>query len=106
MGPCNDIDFHDSVGPNISGAVMSGPASVNNTYDQVLFTERAVHHINAFAAKQQRLQSLDEAADASPSGLYIYLAYHNVHDTCSKNREEAGLGAPQETVGQREKPQT
>eukprot|EP00041_Stephanoeca_diplocostata_P016571 m.326835 g.326835 ORF g.326835 m.326835 type:complete len:406 (+) comp20409_c0_seq11:213-1430(+) len=91
LGHCNDIDFHDSVGANISGAVMHGPNSVNNTYDQVLFTERAVHHINAFAANQN--------TDGAASGLYIYLAYHNVHDTCSKNREKAGLGAPRDTVG-------
>eukprot|EP00041_Stephanoeca_diplocostata_P016573 m.326588 g.326588 ORF g.326588 m.326588 type:complete len:648 (+) comp20409_c0_seq2:213-2156(+) len=90
LGHCNDIDFHDSVGANISGAVMHGPNSVNNTYDQVLFTERAVHHINAFAANQN--------TDGAASGLYIYLAYHNVHDTCSKNREKAGLGAPRDTV--------
>ena len=34
-GTCNDIDFHDSAGDHIAGATMSGPGSVNGTYDQV-----------------------------------------------------------------------
>ena len=29
------VDFHDSKGTDIQGAAMSGPDSLNNTYDQV-----------------------------------------------------------------------
>lgn len=85
-GPCDDVDFHDSVGTDIRGAVMSGKDSLNGTYDQVAFTQRAVHHI------------YDHAANFSTMSLYIYLAYHNVHDACQNDRFKAGLNAPLETV--------
>lgn len=61
-GPCNDVDFHDSVGNDIGGAVMSGPNSVNKTYDQVVFTRRAVNQIE------------EHATNFSDTSLYIYLA--------------------------------
>jgi hypothetical protein len=62
FGPCNDVDFHDSVGADIAGAAMSGPNSLNSTYDQVVFTRRAMEQIE------------DHAANHSDSSLYIYLA--------------------------------
>lgn len=65
---------------------MSGKDSLNGTYDQVAFTQRAVHHI------------YDHAANFSTMSLYIYLAYHNVHDACQNDRFKAGLNAPLETV--------
>jgi hypothetical protein len=103
LGPCNDVDFHDSKATNIAGAAMSGRDSLNNTYDQVVFTQRAVQYIHA------------QAKLSAP--LFLYLAYHNVHDACQTdrfkagacvclfatqaivtNRPAAGLNAPLETV--------
>ena len=46
---CGGVDFHDSTEADIHGAAMSGPASLNNTYDQVVFTDRAVSLITAHA---------------------------------------------------------
>ena len=83
-GKCNDVDFHMSEGSSIAGATMSGPGSVNGTYDQVVFTQEAVRHI------------LNHSVVQKP--LYIYLAYHNVHDACTKDRATSGLNAPKETV--------
>jgi arylsulfatase I/J len=83
-GKCNDIDFHNSTGKHIAGADMSGPNSVNGTYDQVVFTQRAVKHIH------------DVAGTGDP--LFLFLAYHNVHDACTADRYTAGLNAPLETV--------
>ena len=62
---------------------MSGPASVNGTYDQEVFTQRAVDII------QQHNHS---------ENLYLYVAYHNVHDACQADRFALGLHAPKETV--------
>ena len=83
-GLCNDVDFHMSHGSTIAGATMSGPGNVNGTYDQVVFTHEAVRHI------------LNHTVVQKP--LYIYLAYHNVHDACTKDCFTAGLNAPLETV--------
>ena len=83
FGKCGDVDFHDSAGTSVHGAAMTGPHSLNGTYDQVAFTQRAVDIIHANAA-------------ATP--LYIYLAYHNVHDSCQEDRFASGLNAPLETV--------
>jgi hypothetical protein len=80
---CGGVDFHDSAGEQIKGAAMKGPASLNGTYDQVAFSQRAVEIIHAH--------------DKS-SPLYIYLAYHNVHDACIADRFSGGLNAPMETV--------
>jgi hypothetical protein len=73
-GPCDDVDFHDSVGTDIRGATMSGKDSLNGTYDQVAFTQRAVRHIN------------DHAANYSDMSLYIYLAYvdHALRLLCAR----------------------
>jgi arylsulfatase A-like enzyme len=81
---CGGIDFHDSTAGRIHGAAMSGPASLNNTYDQEVFTRRAVEIIAAH--------------DAASAPLYLYLAYHNVHDACEKDRFARGLAAPMATV--------
>ena len=82
---CGGVDFHDSNGTNIQGAAMNGPKSLNNTYDQQVFTSRAVEIIE----KHPR--------DGTP--LFIYLAYHNVHDTCQGGGEKRlGLNAPMDTV--------
>ena len=40
----------------MQGAAMSGPHSVNGTYDQVVFTARAVEHIYATAAKNANIE--------------------------------------------------
>lgn len=93
-GRCGDVDFHDSKGTDIAGAAMSGPESLNNTYDQVVFTQRAVQHIQGHA----QLQQAQARAGEQLSPLFIYLAYHNVHDACLKDRYKAGLNAPLETV--------
>eukprot|EP01051_Picozoa_sp_SAG22_P006434 SAG22_NODE_421_length_10720_cov_22.582619_5_plen_261_part_00 len=92
FGPCNDVDFHDSKGTDIAGAAMSGPDSLNNTYDQVVFTSRAVKHIKAHAA------GAAAAGGTAEERLFLYLAYHNVHDACQQDRYTAGLNAPLETV--------
>jgi arylsulfatase A-like enzyme len=44
---CGGVDFHDSKGDEIEGALMKGEGSLNNTYDQVVFTQRAVDLIDA-----------------------------------------------------------
>jgi|EP01043_Picozoa_sp_COSAG02_P001677 hypothetical protein len=62
---------------------MKGPTSLNGTYDQVVFSQRAVDIIH-------------DHDKSSP--LYIYLAYHNVHDACISDRFSGGLNAPMETV--------
>ena len=62
---------------------MKGPTSLNGTYDQVAFSQRAVEIIH-------------DHEKSIP--LYIYLAYHNVHDACIKDRFSGGLNAPMETV--------
>ena len=62
---------------------MEGATSLNGTYDQVAFSQRAVEIIH-------------EHDKSSP--LYIYLAYHNVHDACIADRFSGGLNAPMETV--------
>ena len=63
---------------------MSGPDSVNGTYDQIVFTQRAVAHIH------------DVAGSGDP--LFLVVAYHNVHDACIADRFSGGLNAPMETV--------
>ena len=88
-GPCGDVDFHDSVGPKIAGAAMSGEGSYNNTYDQVIFTQRAVSRIKTHAA---------EHAEDTDVPLFMFVAYHNVHDACQEDRYTSGLNAPKETV--------
>ena len=80
---CGGVDFHDSVTGKIAGAPMSGSRSVNGTYDADLFTARATDVIAAH--------------DASES-LYLYVAYHNVHDACTADRFALGLHAPKGTV--------
>ena len=84
---CDGVDFHDSVGEEIKPAAMSGPGSLNGTYDQVAFSQRAVELIHAHAAKEDDADS-----------FYCYLAYHNVHDACIADRFSGGLNAPMETV--------
>ena len=66
---------------------MKGPKSLNNTYDQQVFTSRAVEIIE------------QHPRDGTP--LFLYLAYHNVHDTCQGGGEQRlGLNAPMNTVRQ------
>lgn len=67
-GPCNDIDFHNSTGTHIAGADMTGPNSVNGTYDQVVFTQRAVKHIH------------DVAGTGDP--LFLYVIRIHMHHIC------------------------
>lgn len=82
---CGGIDFHDSIGDTISGAKMHGAGSLNGTYDQEVFTSRAV--------------SLVEAYRPNDPPLFVYLAYHNVHDTCASDKAYPGrLNAPADTV--------
>ncbi len=81
---CGGVDFHDSKFENISGACMQGEHSYNDTYDQDIFTQRAVDII--------------EKHDGDKEPLYLYVAYHNVHDACQANRFLLGLQAPLETV--------
>ena len=80
---CGGVDFHDSTTRNIQGAAMSGKHSFNNTYDAHIFTNRAV-------------QVIQEHNTSEP--LYLYVAYHNVHDACQADRFLLGLNAPLETV--------
>ena len=93
MSKCGGVDFHDSVTNQVRGAAMSGPRSYNNTYYQVLFTQRAVDVIDGHTSK-----SSGAADGGAPAPLYLYVAYHNVHDACQSNRFAAGLQAPAETV--------
>eukprot|EP00051_Salpingoeca_urceolata_P031212 m.10785 g.10785 ORF g.10785 m.10785 type:complete len:536 (-) comp3858_c0_seq1:56-1663(-) len=76
-------DFSDSNGTNIQGAPMSGAASLNGTYDRVVFTDQAVDAINKHDPSQ---------------GLYLYVAFHNVHDACTADRFADGLNAPKASV--------
>lgn len=64
---------------------MKGSGSFNGTYDQEVFTNRA----------------LDLIRKQGPSDppLFVYLAYHNVHDTCAADKQYPGrLNAPASTV--------
>jgi len=82
---CGGVDFHDSVGDSIKGATMNGPDSLNNTYDQEVFTTRATNLIKS------------HPKDTTP--FFLYLAYHNVHDTCQGGGgDRLGLNAPLDTV--------
>ena len=87
---CRGVDFHDSLPNEIRGAKMSGPDSLNNTYDQEVFTRRAVAIIDRHGQ--------EEAAAAVSPPLFLYLAYHNVHDACEADRFTRGLHAPLSTV--------
>lgn len=82
---CGGIDLHDSTTDCVKGASMSGPHSYNGTYDQDLFTDRAVSTIQSHDISEP---------------LYLYVAYHNVHDACTEDRFALGLQAPLETVDQ------
>ena len=86
---CGGVDFHDSLPNEIRGASMKGPDSLNNTYDQEVFTRRAVAIIDGHA---------QQAAAAPAPPLFLYLAYHNVHDACEADRFTRGLAAPLATV--------
>jgi hypothetical protein len=66
---------------------------MNNTYDQEVFTQRAVQRIHEHAAAAQIQR--DTPGDAPVEPMFLYLAYHNVHDACTK---EKALNAPLETV--------
>ena len=91
---CGGVDFHDSVTNQVRGAAMSGPQSYNGTYDQVLFTQRAVELIDGHKTSR----AADGDNGSAPAPLYLYVAYHNVHDACQSDRFAAGLQAPAETV--------
>ena len=85
---CGGVDFTNSSGlaaEGIRGATMHGPGSVNDTYDRIVFQERAIDVI--------------EAHDPSEP-LYLHVAWHNVHDACTKDRTTGSLvlQAPTETV--------
>jgi len=82
---CGGIDFHDSNGTVIKGAAMKGVGSYNGTYDQEIFTQRAL--------------SLIVRHQPDDPSLFVYLAYHNVHDTCGADKQYPGrLNAPADTV--------
>jgi hypothetical protein len=57
---------------------MAGPASLNNSYDQAVFTHRAVSLIQAHAADGSAGPT---AAAPTTQPFFLFLAYHNVHDT-------------------------
>ena len=81
---CGGVDFSDLRGDTVAGAAMQGPGSLNGTYDQVVFTNRAVALIE------------NRTEDSPP--FFIYLAYHNVHDTCQGGPKPLKLNAPADTV--------
>jgi hypothetical protein len=83
VDPCGGVDFHNSTTGVVQGADMRGPHSVNGTYDQEVFTQRAVDIITQHNHSEK---------------LYIYVAYHNVHDACQADRFALGLNAPKATV--------
>ena len=56
---------------------MLGPESVNGTYDQVVFTQRAVQYIHDSATQQTKAMALNQQAKP----LFLFVAYHNVHGT-------------------------
>jgi hypothetical protein len=57
--------------------VPAPQASLNGTYDQVVFSQRAAEIIHSH-----------DKTDP----LYVYLAYHNVHDACIADRFSGGAG--------------
>ena len=70
---------------SLHSKAMSGKASVNNTYDQEVFTQRAVELISAHGA--------------TGPPMFMFLAYHNVHDTCQDpSVDNMRLNAPMGTV--------
>lgn len=62
---------------------MSGPASLNGTYDANVFANRAVDIIRAHNKSQP---------------LYLYVGFHNPHDACPHDRFKNGLQAPKDSV--------
>lgn len=82
---CGGIDFSlSTAATGIGGAPMTGPDSLNGTYDRDAFTNRAIDIINNHDASKP---------------LYLYLAFHNVHDSCTKDRlTSGGLNAPKKSV--------
>jgi arylsulfatase A-like enzyme len=87
---CGGVDFSNATVPTstysgIKGATMSGVGSVNDTYDRIVFQNRAIEVI--------------EAHDPSEP-LYLHVAWHNVHDSCTADRTDGALvlQAPKETV--------
>lgn len=85
MSACGGVDFSDSTAAGgISGAPMHGPNSLNGTYDRDVFTQRAIDVIN-------------DHNQSEP--LFLYVAYHNVHDSCMADRlSSLGLDAPKASV--------
>ena len=61
-------DLSNSSGAGVADGVQHAPASVNKTYDSLLFTQEAVRQIR-------------EHGDDPHRGLYLYLAFQNVHST-------------------------
>ena len=55
---------------------MSGSKSTNGTYDRDVFTERAI-------------QIIKDHNTSEP--LFLYVAFHNVHDACQKDRFALGV---------------
>ena len=71
---------------------MAGAGSLNGTYDQEVFTQRAVALIDGHTRTTT-------ATDAAATPFFLYLAYHNVHDTCQGGgTDRLGLNAPAATV--------
>jgi len=83
---CGGVDFSQStVEGGIRGAPMSGPDSLNNTYDQEVFTTRAMQIV----------------ADHDPeTPMFMYMGQHVVHAACPSSDvdDERKLQAPCGTV--------
>jgi hypothetical protein len=95
---------HNSYITDLSNSTLSEVShaddKVNGTYDQELFTAEAVRIIDAHAAGARETNALN-GGDAKSSGLYIYLAYQNVHCTAQSKATLSGaqpLHAPCTTV--------
>eukprot|EP00052_Salpingoeca_macrocollata_P019248 m.159470 g.159470 ORF g.159470 m.159470 type:complete len:537 (+) comp20908_c0_seq1:1127-2737(+) len=81
-GVATGADFSHSNGPVIRGANMT---AVNGTYDRQVFQDFATQRIAAHDPSQP---------------LYLYVAWHNVHDACPADRYVNGLNAPCPTMFQ------
>eukprot|EP00041_Stephanoeca_diplocostata_P000814 m.17077 g.17077 ORF g.17077 m.17077 type:complete len:629 (+) comp11147_c0_seq1:175-2061(+) len=103
QGKCdvmNATDLSNSTGYMDADGVQHADSRVNGTYDQELFTTEAVRLINQHSAALRHDTSINmKNMDSTQiNGLYIYLAYQNVHLASNKIQAGGPMQAPCTTV--------
>lgn len=84
-------DLSNSSGAQDPEGVLPAPDVVNGTYDQEMFTAEAVRLIKNRAARLAVLQEANTTTTTTgTAGMYIYLAYQNVHSTAQNKASLSG----------------